>query len=55
MTDKPKILKDQRIPVMMSMGEVRVIDMWRKQQPDFQSRSEAIRRLVMAGICAPTS
>ena len=38
--------KDQRIPVMMSEGEVTRIDAWRRKQDDLPSRSEAIRRLL---------
>lgn len=39
-------LKDQRIPVMMTRGEVARIDSYRAAQPDLPSRAEAIRRLV---------
>jgi hypothetical protein len=42
--------KDQRIPVMMSAAEVAAIDTWRARQPGVPSRSEAIRRLVQAGL-----
>jgi metal-responsive CopG/Arc/MetJ family transcriptional regulator len=42
--------KDQRIPVMMSPAEVERIDMWRREQKDLPSRSEAIRRLVEKGL-----
>lgn len=38
--------KDQRIPIMMSIGEVERIDAWRGKQPGIPSRAEAIRRLV---------
>ena len=47
MTDE---LKDLRIPVMMAATEVTAIDEWRRRQPDLPSRSEAIRRLVQAGL-----
>jgi metal-responsive CopG/Arc/MetJ family transcriptional regulator len=49
MTDE---LKDLRIPVMMAATEVTAIDEWRRRQPDLPSRSEAIRRLVQAGLKA---
>ena len=42
--------KDQRIPVMMSLPEVARIDEWRSKQSGIPSRSEAIRRLVEAGL-----
>ncbi|TCZ65563.1 hypothetical protein EXY23_05180 [Roseicella aquatilis] len=48
--------KDQRVPVMMSVSEVRTVDAWRRSQDDLPSRSEAIRRLVAAGLgAAPES
>ena len=44
--------KDQRVPVMMSVSEVRAVDAWRRKLEDLPSRSEAIRRLVDAGLKA---
>jgi metal-responsive CopG/Arc/MetJ family transcriptional regulator len=41
---------DQRIQLVISKGLVRQIDEWRRRQPDLPSRSEAIRRLVEAGL-----
>jgi hypothetical protein len=41
---------DQRIQLVVSKGQVRKIDEWRRQQPDLPSRSEAIRRLIDAGL-----
>jgi hypothetical protein len=46
------LMKDQRIPVMMSSEEVEAIDDWRRKHPDLPSRSEAIRRLVELGLKA---
>jgi hypothetical protein len=46
------LMKDQRIPVMMSSEEVEAIDEWRRKHPDLPSRSEAIRRLVELGLKA---
>jgi len=43
---------DQRIQLVISRGQVREIDEWRRQQPDLPSRSEAIRRLIEAGLNA---
>jgi metal-responsive CopG/Arc/MetJ family transcriptional regulator len=43
---------DQRIQLVISKGQVREIDEWRRQQPDLPSRSEAIRRLIEAGLNA---
>ena len=45
-------LKHQRMPVMMSASEVRAVDAWRRKLDDLPSRSEAIRRLVDAGLKA---
>jgi hypothetical protein len=45
-------MKDQRIPVMMSVDEVGAIDEWRRKHPDLPSRSEAIRQLVELGLKA---
>ena len=46
------LMKDWRIPVMMSADEVEKIDEWRRKVPDLPSRSEAIRRLVELGLKA---
>jgi hypothetical protein len=43
---------DQRIQLVISKGQVREIDEWRRRQPDLPSRSEAIRRLIEAGLNA---
>ena len=44
------LMKDQRIPVMMSAEEVEAIDEWRRKHPELPSRSEAIRQLIAAGL-----
>jgi metal-responsive CopG/Arc/MetJ family transcriptional regulator len=44
--------KDQRVPVMMSVSEVRAVDAWRRNLEGIPSRSEAIRQLVAAGLKA---
>jgi hypothetical protein len=46
---------DQRIQLVISKGQVREIDEWRRLQPDLPSRSEAIRRLIEAGLNAEMS
>jgi metal-responsive CopG/Arc/MetJ family transcriptional regulator len=46
---------DQRIQLVISKGQVREIDEWRRRQPDLPSRSEAIRRLIEAGLNAEVS
>jgi hypothetical protein len=47
------LMKDQRIPVMMSTEDVDKIDEWRRKLPaPTPSRSEAIRRLVELGLKA---
>ena len=43
---------DQRIQLVISRGQVRKIDEWRRAQADLPSRSEAIRRLVEAALHA---
>lgn len=48
MSDK----KDQRIPVLMSAVEVEQVDQWRAKQAGLPNRSEAIRRLIQAGLQA---
>lgn len=42
--------KDQRVPVMFSVSEVRAVDDWRRGVENLPSRSEAIRRLVRIGL-----
>ncbi|MCL7998003.1 hypothetical protein M8994_07080 [Brucella sp. 21LCYQ03] len=48
MTDE-KELKDQRIPIMMTLSEVEAIDDWMFKNR-IRSRGEAIRRLCQMGI-----
>ncbi len=43
-------LKSLRLQMVISPSEVAAIDAWRKGQEDLPSRSEAIRRLVAAGL-----
>jgi hypothetical protein len=45
----PELL-DQRLQLVMSKSQVHTIDEWRRQQPELPSRSEAIRRLIEAGL-----
>jgi hypothetical protein len=47
MPDEPL---DQRLQLVISKGQIRTVDEWRRQQPDLPSRSEAIRRLIEAGL-----
>jgi hypothetical protein len=44
--------RDQRVPIMLTASELRTVDDWRRHQPDLPSRSEAIRRLIEAGLKA---
>jgi hypothetical protein len=41
---------DQRVQLVISKGQIRAIDEWRRHQPDLPSRSEAIRRLIEAAL-----
>jgi hypothetical protein len=43
-------LLDQRLQLVISKGQVRAIDEWRRKQPDLPSRSAAIRQLIDAGL-----
>lgn len=43
---------DQRLQLVISKGQVRAIDKWRRQQADLPSRSAAIRQLIDAGLSA---
>jgi hypothetical protein len=49
--------KDQlkRLHVNVRPTFIRVLDAWRRKQPDLPSRSEAIRRLVSAGAAVRVS
>ena len=44
--------RDQRVPIMLTASELRNLDEWRRQELDLPSRSEAIRRLIEAGLKA---
>ena len=44
--------RDQRVPIMLSINELRQLDEWRREQQDLPSRSEAIRRLIQVGMSA---
>lgn len=44
--------KDQRIQLVMARSDVVALDAWRRAQSDLPGRSEAIRRLIHAGIAA---
>ena len=41
---------DQRMHLVMGKSQLLALDEWRRQQPDLPSRSEAIRRLIEAGL-----
>jgi hypothetical protein len=47
MTDRLKI---KPVSSVFDEEELRALDDWRRAQPDLPSRSEAIRRLVAAGV-----
>lgn len=44
--------KDQRVQLVMAPSDVAAVDNWRRAQPDLPGRSEAIRRLIHAGIAS---
>jgi hypothetical protein len=41
--------------VRLSPDQVKVLDDWRRKQKDLPERPEAIRRLMEAGLAAPTA
>jgi hypothetical protein len=43
-------IKSTTIQMRVSDEFLRLVDEWRRQQPDLPSRSEAIRRLVASGV-----
>ena len=45
---------DKLLQMRVSEEFLRLVDDWRRQQPDIPSRSEAIRRLVEIAIAAPS-
>jgi len=47
--NRPEPLSE-RFLMMVSPGFLERVDQWRRKQPDLPNRSEAIRRLVEAGI-----
>jgi hypothetical protein len=42
----------ERFQMRVSPSFLRLIDEWRRKQPDLPSRAEAIRRLVQRGVSA---
>lgn len=48
-SDNPRA---ERVMTSLTADELRAIDDWRRKQPTIPSRSEAIRRLVAAGLDA---
>lgn len=44
------IPRTKPVSSVFSEDELRALDEWRRQQPDMPSRSEAVRRFVMAGL-----
>jgi hypothetical protein len=43
----------ERFQMRVSPAFLRLVDDWRRKQPDLPSRAEAIRRLVERGVNAP--
>jgi hypothetical protein len=43
----------ERFQMRVSPAFLRLVDDWRRKQPDLPSRAEAIRRLVGRGVNAP--
>lgn len=54
MTVKTKLTEfsgqDQLLQIRVSTPFLRALDEWRRKQEDLPSRSEAVRRLVEAGV-----
>ena len=48
-------LKDQRVPLVMTISDKEAVDAWRRQQADVPSRNEAILRLVARGLAGGQS
>lgn len=48
--NKKTELKTVRLQMVLTPSERDDIDKWRAKQPDLPSRSEAIRRLIKAGL-----
>jgi metal-responsive CopG/Arc/MetJ family transcriptional regulator len=46
------LLNDKQLQMRVSDSFLKLVDDWRRAQPDLPSRSEAIRRLVEAAIAA---
>jgi hypothetical protein len=55
MSAQPDEPKDQRVPVMMSVSELKEIKDWRRSQEALPSRSEAVRQLVALGLANSAS
>ncbi len=47
-----KIVRKEPVALVMSSEEVKAVDVWRRLQSDWPNRSEAIRRLIAAGLVA---
>ena len=47
--DQPAGEQTERLQLRVSKGFLKVLDDWRRKQPDLPSRAEAIRRLVERG------
>jgi hypothetical protein len=50
MTDEEQ---SERFQMRVSPSFLRLVDEWRRKQPDLPSRAEAIRRLVERGVSVP--
>ena len=48
-------LRDQRVPVVMTLSDKEAIDTWRRQQADMPSRNDAILRLCALGLAGGQS
>ena len=48
-------MQNERFEIRMSAKLVKAIDRWRRRQSDLPSRSEAMRRLMKAGLRAQKS
>jgi hypothetical protein len=46
---------DQRLQLVISKRQIAALDDWRRGQTDIPSRSEAIRRLIDAGLTAASA
>lgn len=52
MAHMKKTLKTERLNLVAEPDFIRMLDEWRRKQPDLPSRSEALRRTSLKGMIA---